>query len=96
MNKLIISDKKNNQKDKIEFYDITHLYNKNLFIIDINNLAKTITDNLITYMEQYGWYNVELGDLDAETYNQLGDIYDTLKHKITIELKEKNIKHDWK
>ena len=95
MNKLIISNKNNNRKDKIEFYDITYLYNKNLFIIDINELAKTITDNLITYMEQYDWYDIELEDLDAETYNQLGDIYDALKHKVTMELKKRNIKYEW-
>lgn len=96
MNKLIISNKNNNRKDEIEFYDITYLYNKNLFIIDINELAKTITDNLITYMEQYGWYDIELDDLDAETYNQLGDIYDALKHKVTMKLKQRNIKYEWK
>ena len=95
MSKLTILDKSNNQEDEIEFYDIGYSYNKNLFIIDTNELAKSITDNLITYMEQYGWYDIELGDLDAETYNQLGDVYDALKHKVTMELKRRSIKYEW-
>lgn len=95
MSKLTILDKSNNQEDEIEFYDIGYSYNKNLFIIDTSELAKSITDNLITYMEQYGWYDIELGDLDTETYNQLGDIYDALKHKVTMELKARNIKYEW-